>query len=233
MKKTIIAVLISASLFSFQPVNAQGITLSQLVELFISIGVITPDKADAARLVVANNTPVDPVQEFIKNYQAAMLQAQQAQLQKLDEIKQEIVTSRQGNPVTTPQPIVGGVSVASAPAPKPDPKLSVLISNTVTNTNTTGNATTTTQMVIRLDDNQYPSVIVHMTSDDLNIQSSDIVIINNSSAIYDIVSVTSKDTETIHTYTFSLPDFPNAQYSHVTVNVGDKYGISQEIGSYK
>jgi len=64
MKKIIIGLLVISALvfgFSASQVAAQGMTLGQLVELFISLGIISPDKADAARAAVAGSSGVPTI----------------------------------------------------------------------------------------------------------------------------------------------------------------------------
>ncbi len=54
MKKSLVALVLSlALLLGASPASAQGITIVQLVDLFISLGIIAPDKADAARQAVS------------------------------------------------------------------------------------------------------------------------------------------------------------------------------------
>ncbi|MFA6095268.1 MAG: hypothetical protein WC767_00255 [Candidatus Paceibacterota bacterium] len=63
MKKIIVGLLVASALvlgFSASQAAAQGMTLGQLVELFISLGIISPDKAAAARAAVAGSPGVSP-----------------------------------------------------------------------------------------------------------------------------------------------------------------------------
>ncbi|MFA6158718.1 MAG: peptidoglycan-binding protein [Candidatus Paceibacterota bacterium] len=56
MKKSLIGFLVFVSIFGFGTLgaNAQSMDFGQLINLFIQLGVISPDKADAARAAVVN-----------------------------------------------------------------------------------------------------------------------------------------------------------------------------------
>src|SRR6185369_15438365 len=59
-------------------VNAQAMTLSQLVDLFISLGIISPDKAAAARAAVTSSVSVSFTRDLTVGSSGADVSALQA-----------------------------------------------------------------------------------------------------------------------------------------------------------
>lgn len=88
MKKILISLLVVSSLvlgLSVSQVAAQGMTLSQLVELFISLGIIPSDKVTAARSVIFSSNQVGILEQcysFDKNLTVGSTGADVDALQK-------------------------------------------------------------------------------------------------------------------------------------------------------
>ena len=65
--QNIIIALSLVAVMGIVPITASAITLGELIELFIALEIIPADKADAARAVLADDTPKESCFEWKRN----------------------------------------------------------------------------------------------------------------------------------------------------------------------